>query len=151
MNLAPFRVKKQLAESFILCKLDYASTVFYPLPLCQQKRLQRVQNVCAGYVLGPYAREADCLQLVRAQKLLVTTVCIQSTIGRFQPRDPILLCSSHPPCWWTFLQTNMAALGTCSSADVVFSEYYIGLTGSAKARYREKVFTCGLILSLIHI
>ena len=37
----------------------------------------------------------------------------------------------------------MAALGTCSSADVVFSEYYIGLTGSAKARYREKVFTCG--------
>ena len=37
----------------------------------------------------------------------------------------------------------MAALGTCSSADVVFSEYYVGLTGSAKARYREKVFTCG--------
>ena len=62
-NLAPFRVKKQLAESLILSKLDYASTVFYSLPLCQQKRLQRVQNVCAGYVLGRYAREADCLQL----------------------------------------------------------------------------------------
>jgi len=65
-NLAQFRVKKQLVESLILSKLDYASTVFYPLPLCQQKRLQRVQNVCAGYVLGRYAREADCLQLVRA-------------------------------------------------------------------------------------
>ena len=49
-NIAPFRVKKQLVESLILSKLYYACTVFYPLPLCQQKRLQRVQNVCAGYV-----------------------------------------------------------------------------------------------------
>ena len=53
----------QLAESLILSKLDCTTTVFYPLPECQQKRLQRVQNVCAGYVLGRYAREADCLQL----------------------------------------------------------------------------------------
>ena len=51
-NLAPFHVKKQLEESLILSKLDYASTVFYPLPLCQLKRLQRVQNVCVGYVLN---------------------------------------------------------------------------------------------------
>ena len=62
-NLAPFRVKKQLVKSLILSKLAYPSTVFYPLPSCQQKRLQRVQNVCAGYVLGRYARETDCLQL----------------------------------------------------------------------------------------
>ena len=62
-NLAPFRVKKQLVESLILFELDYACAVFYPLPLCQQKRLQRVQNVCAGYVLGRYAGEADCLQV----------------------------------------------------------------------------------------
>ena len=57
-NLAPFRLKKQLVESLILSKLDNASTVFYPLPMCRQKRLQRVQNV-----LGRYAREPDCLQL----------------------------------------------------------------------------------------
>ena len=62
-NLAPSRVKKQLVESLILSKLDYASTVFYPLPLCQLKRLQRVPNECAGYVLGRYAKEADSLQL----------------------------------------------------------------------------------------
>ena len=31
-NLAPFRVKKQLVESLILSKFDYAGTVFYPLP-----------------------------------------------------------------------------------------------------------------------
>lgn len=36
----------------------------------------------------------------------------------------------------------MAAVGTCLSA-VFFSEYYIGLTGSAKGVYREKVFTFG--------
>ena len=53
-------MKKRLVESLILSKLDYASTVFYPLPLCQLKRLQRVQNV---YVLGRYERKADCLQL----------------------------------------------------------------------------------------
>ena len=44
-NLAPFRVKKQMVESLILSKLDYASTVFYPLPLCQQKRLQRALSI----------------------------------------------------------------------------------------------------------
>ena len=62
-SLAPFRMKKQLDESLILSKLDYAGTVFYLLPLCQLKRLERVENLCAGYVLGRYARQADSLQL----------------------------------------------------------------------------------------
>ena len=38
-NLAPFRVKKQLVESLILSKSDYAGTVFYLLPLSQQKNI----------------------------------------------------------------------------------------------------------------
>ena len=38
---------------------------------------------------------------------------------------------------------NMASVDICASANVVFSEYYTGLTGSAKTRYREKVFKCG--------
>ena len=38
---------------------------------------------------------------------------------------------------------NMASVDICSSANVVFSEYYAGLTGSPKTRYREKVFKCG--------
>ena len=50
-NLEPFRVKKQLVGSLILSKLDDASTVFYPLPLFQQKRLQRVQNCVCGICL----------------------------------------------------------------------------------------------------
>ena len=62
-NLAPFHVRKMLMETLILSRLDYSCTVFYPLPLCQLKRLQRVQNVCAGYVYGRYAKEVDCLSL----------------------------------------------------------------------------------------
>ena len=37
----------------------------------------------------------------------------------------------------------MASADTCSGASVAFSEYYAGLTGPAKTRYREKVLTCG--------
>ena len=37
----------------------------------------------------------------------------------------------------------MASADTCSGASVDFSEYYAGLTGPAKTRYREKVLTCG--------
>jgi hypothetical protein len=62
-NLAPFHVRKQLGESLILSKLDYSCVVFHPLQLYQQKQLQKVQNVCASFVLGRYAREADSLQL----------------------------------------------------------------------------------------
>ena len=40
-------------------------------------------------------------------------------------------------------QSNMASVNTCLSASVAFSEYYAGLTGPAKTRYREKVLTCG--------
>ena len=62
-NLAPFHVRKQLGECLILSKLDYSCAVFHPLQLYQQKQLQKVQNVCASFVLGRYAREADSLQL----------------------------------------------------------------------------------------
>ena len=52
-----------LMETLILSKLNYSCTVFYPLPLCQLKRLQRVQKVCARFVYGRYAKEMDCLSL----------------------------------------------------------------------------------------
>ena len=50
-------------ETLILSKLDYSCTVFHPLPLCQLKRLQQVQNVCAGFVHRRYVKEIDCLSL----------------------------------------------------------------------------------------
>ncbi|XP_022805286.1 E3 ubiquitin-protein ligase DZIP3-like [Stylophora pistillata] len=45
-------------EKVRLCKHSILS-----LAVVSGKRLQRVQIVCAGYVLGRYAKEADCLQL----------------------------------------------------------------------------------------
>ena len=62
-NLAPYHVRKMLMEMLILSKLDYSCTVFHPLPLCQLKCLQRVQNLCAGFVHGLYAKEIYCLTL----------------------------------------------------------------------------------------
>ena len=58
-NLAPFYVRKNLAESLVIAKFDYASTVFYPLPQYQVDRLQRLQNTCAGFVLRKYAGPED--------------------------------------------------------------------------------------------
>ena len=54
-----YHVRKLLVECLVLSKLDYAAAVFYPLPLYQLKRLQRVQNACAGFILGRYANEND--------------------------------------------------------------------------------------------
>ena len=41
-NFADFRLKRQLAESLVLTKLDYCDGVFYPLPDYLLKRLQKV-------------------------------------------------------------------------------------------------------------
>ena len=56
-------VRKNLAESLVIAKLDYASTVFYPLPQYQVDRLQRLQNACAGFVLRKYAGPEDLAYL----------------------------------------------------------------------------------------
>ena len=55
-NFADFRLKRQLAESLVLTKLDYCDGVFYPLPDYLLKRLQKVQNAAASFVLGHYVK-----------------------------------------------------------------------------------------------
>ena len=42
-------------ECLLITKLDYASVVFDPLPAYQLRRLQRVQDACAGFLLRKYA------------------------------------------------------------------------------------------------
>jgi len=64
-NLAPFRVRKHLAESLVLSKVNYACSVFHPLPTFQMKRLQRLQNACTGFVLS-IPRETATFQLSAA-------------------------------------------------------------------------------------
>ena len=47
----------------MIAKIDYASTVFYPLPQYQVHRLQRLQNACARFVLSKYAGPEDLAYL----------------------------------------------------------------------------------------
>ena len=54
--LAKCELRKQLAETLILSKLDYADLVFYPLPQFLLRRLQRVQFAAASFVLGHYVK-----------------------------------------------------------------------------------------------
>ena len=60
---APFKVRKQLAECLVLSKLDYCNTIFHPLPEYQSKRLQRVQNTCAAFVLRHHTKSSDVINL----------------------------------------------------------------------------------------
>ena len=50
--LAKYELRKQLAGTLILSKLDYADLVFYPLPKFLLRCLQRVQFAAASFVLG---------------------------------------------------------------------------------------------------
>ena len=54
--LAKYELRKQLAETLILSKLDYADLVFYPLPQFLLRRLQRVQFAATRLVLGHYVK-----------------------------------------------------------------------------------------------
>ena len=62
-RMAPYCVRKQMAECLVNSKLDYTSVVFDPLPAYQLRRLQRVQNACAGFVLRKYTNETDLVTL----------------------------------------------------------------------------------------
>lgn len=50
-NLAPFKLRKQLAETLILSQIDYNDALSNPIPDYLMKRLQRVQLATAGFVL----------------------------------------------------------------------------------------------------
>ena len=44
-NLAPFHVRKTLAESLVLAKIDYACTVFHPLPQYQLRKFAKMEDL----------------------------------------------------------------------------------------------------------
>ena len=54
--LAKYELSRQLAETLILSKLDYADLFFYPLPQCLLRHLQRVQFAAARFVFGHYVK-----------------------------------------------------------------------------------------------
>ena len=62
-NLAHIHVRKHLAESLALSKANYTCSVFHPPPAFQLKRLQRLQNACAGFVTRRFAGVEDVVKL----------------------------------------------------------------------------------------
>ena len=64
-RLTPFHVRKRLAESLILSRIDYGSVVYGECPEYLLKRLQRVQNAAAGFVLRQYCKESDVVNKLK--------------------------------------------------------------------------------------
>ena len=62
-NMTPQETKKAVVQSLVLSKLNFNDTVTYPLPMFLQKRMKRVQNAAAGFVLNRYCSEKDVLKL----------------------------------------------------------------------------------------
>ena len=62
-RFTPMNVRKTLAASLILSKLNYCNVVYAKLPIYLQNRLQRVQTCAAGYVFGRYATLHDVIKL----------------------------------------------------------------------------------------
>ena len=60
-KMAPFNLRKQLAESLILSKIDYGDQVYTPLTVAQHKRLQKVQFAAASFVTGNYVKDSKTI------------------------------------------------------------------------------------------
>ena len=58
----PLPVRKQLAESLILSKLDYYNKLLFEIPKCMKQQLQKVQNAAAGFALNKYANINDIIK-----------------------------------------------------------------------------------------
>ena len=62
-NFTPFHIRKNLAESLIMSKIDFNDHVYTPLTTQQQKKLQRLQLAAASFVWRRYAKLKDVLAL----------------------------------------------------------------------------------------
>ena len=75
---ANFNLRKTLAECLILSKLNYGNVLLADLSKQELKRLQKVQNVAAGFVLRRHANVNDVLSL----KWLPITENIDSSMAK---------------------------------------------------------------------
>ena len=62
-RLAPFHVRKMITESLILSRINYGIVLYKNAPAYLIKRIQRLQNAAAGYVLTYYSDEKDPISL----------------------------------------------------------------------------------------
>ena len=62
--MAPFPLRKQLAESLILSEIGYGDQEYTPLTMMLQQLLRRVQYAAASFVTGHYVKSTkDILKL----------------------------------------------------------------------------------------
>ena len=62
-RFTPYHIRKQLAESLILSKLDYCNSLFPNAPQYLLNRLQKIQNSAASFVIGKYSTRIDVIEL----------------------------------------------------------------------------------------
>ena len=63
--LVDLKLRKTLAESLILSKIDYAITIYgNNLPKFLSKRIQKLINSCAGFVLNKYGARCHLIKMV---------------------------------------------------------------------------------------
>ena len=74
----PINVRKQLAESLVLSKLDYCNALFYHLPKYKIQQMQKVQNDTAGFAYKKYGNIHDVISL----KWLPIVERIENTIAK---------------------------------------------------------------------
>ena len=90
-------IRKQLAESLILSKLDYCNESLFDIPKYMKQQLQKVENLAAGFVVNKYANIngvinikclpieewiEDCLAILGSASLLKVTL-LHGCFSRF--------------------------------------------------------------------
>ena len=68
-HFSPYKLRRHLAESLILSRLDYCDIVTYQFPQHHLKRLQRIQFAAASFVTGRYVNSFE--SLLKLGRLLV--------------------------------------------------------------------------------
>ena len=56
-------LRKQLAEGLVLPKIDYGNVIMNNLPMYMIQRLQKIQNVTSGFMIGKHAIIDDVISL----------------------------------------------------------------------------------------
>ena len=82
-NTTSASLRKSLAESLVLSRLNCSNVVFGLLPKYLQNCLQRVQKSAAGYVIGRYAKLSDVINLNWLpihESIEYNTVCISFSV-----------------------------------------------------------------------
>ena len=59
----PYRLRRQLAESLVLSKLDYGNAVINNAPTYLFNQLQKAQNAAASFVWKSYYRRSDVIDM----------------------------------------------------------------------------------------